>query len=167
MRRVCLFLTAVLLWLMPAAAVAPAAHAAGTWMWPVMGPVLEPFDPPASPFGSGHRGIDIGGAVGTTVVAASDGVVTFAGPVGGRLFLTIDHGGGLESRYSFLDALVVRRNDPVTAGMPIASTGPGHAGSLVPHLHFAVLIADEYQDPLDHLMPISVTSFIRLAPLPS
>ncbi len=165
MRRLSLVLASLLVWLIPASAAAPPAHAAGTWIWPVSGPVLQPFDPPDTPFGSGHRGIDIGAAVGTTVLATSDGVVTFAGPVGGRLFLTIDHGGGLESRYSFLGALMVRRNDVVTAGMPIASSGPGHAGSHVPHLHLAVLLADEYRDPLDYLAPISVTSFIRLAPL--
>jgi len=142
----------------------PAAHAAGTWVWPVTGPVLDPFDPPASPYGAGHRGIDIAAPVGSSVLATADGVVSFAGPVGGRLFLTIDHGGGLESRYSFLGALLVRRNDPVIRGMPVALSGWGHAGSLVPHLHLGVLQDDVYQDPLGYLEPVSVTPFIRLAP---
>jgi len=150
----------------PAAArPAAALPAVGTWTWPVTGPVIRDFDPPDQPFGSGHRGIDIAAAVGTTVLAAAGGVVTFAGPVGGRLFLTIDHGGGLESTYSFLDALSVRRGDVVLQGAPIARSGSGHAGALVPHLHFGVRLNDEYQDPLDLLGPIEVWRFIRLAPV--
>ena len=129
------------------------------------GPVIRGFDPPENPFGSGHRGIDNAASVGTTVLESAGGSVTFAGPVGGRLFLTIDHGGGLESTYSFLESLLVRRGDVVAQGAPIARSGIGHAGALVPHLHFGVRLNDEYQDPLDHLGAIDVWRFIRLAPL--
>ena len=114
------------------------ASASGDWTWPVVGPLTRGFDPPDSPFGSGHRGIDIAAQVGTPVRAAADGIVTFAGPVGGRLFLTIDHGAGLESTYSWVDTLLARRGDVVTQGQVIARSGTGHAGSLVPHLHMGV-----------------------------
>jgi murein DD-endopeptidase MepM/ murein hydrolase activator NlpD len=143
------------------------ARAAGDWSWPVVGPVIRGFDPPDTPFGSGHRGIDIAVAVGSPVRAPAAGTVTFAGPVGGRLFLTIDHGAGLESRYSFLDGLVARRGDAVSTGQVVARSGTGHAGDLVPNLHFAVLLHDAYVDPLDYLGPIEVWMFIRLAPLNS
>ena len=85
--------------------VTPPARGALTadgWTWPVTGPVIRGFDLPDDPYGSGHRGIDIAVSVGTTIVAPADGAVSFAGPVGGRLFLTIDHGGGLSSTYSWL-----------------------------------------------------------------
>jgi murein DD-endopeptidase MepM/ murein hydrolase activator NlpD len=141
------------------------ARAAGAWTWPVTGPVIRAFDPPDDPFGSGHRGIDIAAPVGTPVRAAAAGVVTFAGPVGGRLFVTIDHGGGLESRYSFLDTVLVRLRDTVSEGQVIARSGTGHAGDLVSSLHFAVLLDDAYVDPLDYLGPVDVWRFIRLAPL--
>jgi murein DD-endopeptidase MepM/ murein hydrolase activator NlpD len=130
----------------------------------VVGPVIRGFDPPDTPFGSGHRGIDIAVAVGSPVRAPAAGTVTFAGAVGGRLFLTIDHG-GLETRYSFLAALVARRGDTVSAGQVVARSGTGHAGDLVPNLHFAVLLFDVYVDPLDYLGPVEVWRFIRLAPL--
>jgi murein DD-endopeptidase MepM/ murein hydrolase activator NlpD len=146
------------------AAPAP-ARAAGDWTWPVDGPVIRGFDPPDTPFGSGHRGIDIAAPIGTPVRAAAAGVVTFAGPVGGRLFVTIDHGGGLESRYSFLDELVARRNETVARGQVIARSGTGHAGDVVPSLHLAVLLDDVYVDPLGYLGPVEVWRFIRLAPL--
>jgi len=134
-------------------------------MWPVSGPVIRPFDPPDSPYGSGHRGIDIAAPAGTVVLAPADGRVSFAGPVGGRLFLTIDHGGGLESTYSWLAALSVRRNDLVRAGQPVALTGTGHAGDAVPTLHMGAKLDDLYVDPLDYLTPIDVSALIRLAPL--
>jgi murein DD-endopeptidase MepM/ murein hydrolase activator NlpD len=141
------------------------ARAAGAWIWPVTGPVIRDFDPPDNPFGSGHRGIDIGAAVGTTVRAAAAGTVTFAGPVGGRLFVTLDHGAGLESTYSFLDAVLVRRGEVVPQGRALGRSGSGHAGGPVPHLHFGVRLQDAYVDPLDYLGPIDVWRFIRLAPL--
>ena len=143
------------------------AHASGDWTWPVVGPVIRAFDPPDSPFGSGHRGIDIAAPVATPVRAAAAGTVTFAGPVGGRLFVTVDHGAGLESTYSFLDSIAVRRGDVVSHGQTIARSGTGHAGELVPILHFGVKLADAYVDPLGYLGPVEVWRFIRLAPLRS
>jgi murein DD-endopeptidase MepM/ murein hydrolase activator NlpD len=136
-----------------------------SWEWPVVGPVIRPFDPPSSPYGAGHRGIDIAASVGTVVTAPAAGRVAFAGPVGGHLFLTIDHGGGVESAYSWLSSLLVRRGDVVVGGTPIATTGWGHPASLVPTLHMGVRIDDVYVDPMALLGPGDVSGFIRLAPL--
>ena len=148
------------------ASIAPgAARAAGSWTWPIVGPVLRGFDPPDSPFGAGHRGIDIAAAIDTPVLAAAPGVVTFAGPVGGRLFVTIDHGGGLESTYSFLGSIAVRRGATVASGQVIATSGAGHAGVEPAHLHLGVKLNDVYVDPLAYLGPVEVWRFIRLAPL--
>ena len=104
--------------------------------------------------------------VATSIVAPADGVVTFAGPVGGRLFLTIDHGSGLESTYSWLtSALLVRKGDVVVRGQPIALTGWGHPDAAMPHLHFGVKLNDVYADPLAYLEPAPIGGLIRLAPL--
>jgi murein DD-endopeptidase MepM/ murein hydrolase activator NlpD len=127
--------------------------------------VIRPFDPPEGPYGAGHRGIDIAAEPGTPVVAPADGVVTFAGQVGGHLFVTIDHGGDLRSTCSWVSALSVRAGDVVRAGQEIARTGWGHPGAPVPHLHFGVRLGDTYVDPLDHLGPLSVVGLVRLAPL--
>ena len=143
----------------------PAMPAAGTWAWPVAGPVIRGFDPPDTPFGAGHRGIDIAAPTGTTVVAPEAGVVSFAGRVGGELFVTLDHGGGLTSTYSWLSAALVRQGDVVPRGSAIALTGRGHPGSTVPHLHLGVRLDGQYLDPMAFLAPPSVTGFIRLAPL--
>jgi murein DD-endopeptidase MepM/ murein hydrolase activator NlpD len=141
------------------------ASAAGPWSWPVSGPVINGFDPPASPFGSGHRGIDIAAAAGTPVLAPAPGTITFAGPVAGHLIVTIDHGGGVESTYSWVSAIVVKKGDAVVAGTLIARSGTGHPSDVVSSLHMGVKLHDVYVDPLAYLSPMSVSGFIRLAPL--
>jgi murein DD-endopeptidase MepM/ murein hydrolase activator NlpD len=146
-----------------ASAAVPVAD--GNWAWPVRGPVIHGFEPPETPFGSGHRGIDVAVPVGTIVVAPEAGLVAFSGKVGGQLFVTLDHGGGLTSTYSWLSQTLVRKGDAVPRGAPIAHTGQGHAGASVPHLHLGVRLDGSYLDPMEFLEPPSVSGFIRLAPL--
>ncbi len=158
------FLIVAVLGAFPMLLAAP-ARASGTWSWPVSGPVIRPFDPPTSPYGAGHRGIDVAAAVGSPVVAAAPGVVSFAGPVGGQLFVSVDHGGGVVSSYSFLSAVGVRRGDAVAQGQDVGRSGQGHAGITPTHLHFGVRVDGEYVDPLSFLAPPSLVGLIRLAPL--
>jgi len=134
-------------------------------MWPVTGAIVRGFDPPDDPYGAGHRGIDIAAAVGTVVLAPDAGVVIFAGKVGGRLFLTIDHGGGISSTCSWLSSVLVHKNDHVTRGQPVATTGWGHPELPMPQLHFGVRSNGTYVDPMAFLAPLSVVGLIRLAPL--
>ena len=144
------------------------ARAAGTWAWPVSGPVIRSFDAPQDPYGTGHRGIDIAAPAGTPVVAAERGTVTFAGSVAGQLFVSIAHAGDVVSTYSWLSATLVHRGDTVTRGQAIGRSGTGHPGSTEPeHLHLGVKLAGTYVDPLDYLSPRSLVGMIRLAPLPA
>lgn len=143
----------------------PLLPQAGSWSWPVVGPVIRGFDPPSNPYGAGHRGIDIAAAFGSPIRAPAAGVVTFSGKVGGQLFVTLDHGDGLSSTYSWLSATTVRKGDHVSQGTRIGSTGTGHPGSTVAHLHFGVKLDGEYIDPLTLLGPLSLAGLIRLAPL--
>ena len=138
---------------------------AGGWPWPVTGPVIRAFDPPASPYAAGHRGIDIGAPAGSTVSAPSPGVVYFAGLIGSDIFLGIDHGGGLRTTYSWLNGLPVAKGQTVTTGQPIAYSGWGHPSDPQPSLHFAVKLNGQYVDPLSYLLPLQITDLIRLAPL--
>lgn len=136
-----------------------------SWEWPIRGPLLRTFDPPEDPYGAGHRGIDIAARFGATIVAPADGVVTFAGKVGGRLFITLDHGSGLTSTCSWVSGSFVRKGDVVLRGVPIASSGTGHDGVLPAHLHFGVRLDGAYIDPLDLLGPPPVAELIHLAPV--
>lgn len=141
------FLCAALLGVALAPARGPGATAAADFDRPLRGPVLRHFEPPESPRGPGHRGIDLGASPGTLVRAAADGVVSFAGAVGGALFVSIEHPGGVRTTYSFLSAVLVRRGAAVGQGDPIARTGAGHPGAAEPHLHFGMRAGDEYRDP--------------------
>ncbi len=141
------------------------ARASGTWTWPVVGPVVRGFDPPSSPYGSGHRGIDIGVPAGTPVRAPASGVVSFAGNVAGHLYLTIDHGGGLLSTSSFLSTVLVHEGDAIVQGQVVALSGTGHPGDVSPDLHFGVRLNGAYVDPLDYLGAADIVDLIRLAPL--
>jgi murein DD-endopeptidase MepM/ murein hydrolase activator NlpD len=137
----------------------------GTYAWPVRGPVLRAYDPPETPFGSGHRGIDIGAPMGSPIVAAHDGVVAFAGPVAGNLFVSIDHPDGVRTTYSWLSRVDVGRGDPVRRGDPIGRSGAGHPGAGEPHLHFGARIGTVYIDPMLLLERGSVVGLVHLAPL--
>lgn len=65
-----------------------------TGVWPLQPAprVLEGFDPPGTPWGAGHRGVDLAGSVGQVVHTALAGRVTVAGPVAGRGVVVVDHG---------------------------------------------------------------------------
>ncbi len=63
-------------------------------VWPLVPEpeVVDGFDPPASPYGAGHRGVDLAGAPGQPVRTALAGRVTYAGPLAGRGVVVVDHG---------------------------------------------------------------------------
>jgi murein DD-endopeptidase MepM/ murein hydrolase activator NlpD len=141
------------------------APSQGTYAWPVVGPVIRGFEPPHDPYGSGHRGIDIAVPFGTPVAAANDGVVAFAGWIGGSLYVSIDHPDGVRTTYSWLSSVAVRRGNPVRRGDLIATTGHGHPEIPSPHLHFGARVGGTYIDPMILLGGADLSSLIRLAPL--
>jgi murein DD-endopeptidase MepM/ murein hydrolase activator NlpD len=114
---------------------------------PVPGPVIRPFASPLGPYGPGHRGVDLAAAPGTPVQASASGRVTFAGPVAGGVFVSVQHTGKLATRYSWLAATVVRPGQVVAAGEVIGLSGSGHPGTGMAHLHFAVVVDGRYVDP--------------------
>src|SRR5918994_327163 len=78
-------------------------------------PVLRRFAPPASPYGPGHRGVDLGGAPGDPVLAAGPGVVVHAGVLAGRGVVSVQHPSGLRTTYEPL-AVTVRKGAAVSRG---------------------------------------------------
>jgi murein DD-endopeptidase MepM/ murein hydrolase activator NlpD len=144
---------------------ASGAPAFGTYAWPVQGPIFRFFEPPATPFSTGHRGIDIAVSFGTPIQAPASGTVTFAGWVAGSMFMTLDHGDGVKTSYSWLSGFAVPRGSSVDAHQVIAYTGHGHPDVPTPHLHFSVRVDGVYVDPLLLLEGVDLVSLVRLAPL--
>jgi len=90
---------------------------------PVDAPVVDPFRPPAHRYAAGNRGVDYATTPGEPVRAAAEGVVVFAGSVGGALHVTVLHPDGLRTSYSFLASIVVRRAQSVRGGDVLATAG--------------------------------------------
>lgn len=111
--------------------------------------VLTPFRPPASRYGSGHRGVDLAGSPGDPVRASGSGTVVFAGPLAGRGVVSIEHAAGLRTTYEPVTARV-SAGDVVQRGEVIGMLEAGHE-SCAPGacLHFGVRLPDRiYLDPL-------------------
>lgn len=135
---------AVLLLLGPATGISLAQEK--KFIAPVSGEVDRPFDAPADRFSKGHRGIDYGVPSGTPVRASGEGTVSFAGRVAEGLYVTVEHGNGLETTYSFLSQVDVSTGDRVSQGQVIALSGAGHPGG-PSALHFGAKLDDNYIDP--------------------
>ncbi|WP_334172600.1 murein hydrolase activator EnvC family protein [Sinomonas sp.] len=119
------------------------------WLWPLepRPAVVRAFDPPAQPWLSGHRGIDLAGGPNQAVVAPHDGVIAFAGWVVDRPVLTVDHAGGLRSSFepAETDLTVGTR---ISRGQRIGriAAAPLHCGTTC--LHWGVRQHDDYVSPL-------------------
>lgn len=98
-----------------------------------------------------HPGIDYAVPVGTPVMAAGDGTVTFAGvqPGFGNV-VYIDNGNGVTSIYGHLSSFAVSQGQTVSDGQQIALSGA--TGDVTgPHLHFQVNVNGVAVDPTSYL----------------
>ena len=135
--------------LLPASPAAPAGTEDPIGVWPLqpVPEVVRHFDPPDSPYGSGHRGVDLAGHVGQPVRTALAGTVVFAGRIAGRGVVVVGHGA---TRTTY---------EPVAAAVTVGTTlGAGDViGTLelpgshcFPRacLHWGWVAGDTYLDPL-------------------
>lgn len=137
---------------LPAHGASPPATTIGTFSWPTGKPaaVLRPFQPPATKYGAGHRGVDLSLPSGAPVVAAGSGTIAFAGQVGGTPVVAIAHPQGFRTTYLPVSTTLVT-GTPVTAGTQIGTLEAGHCAEL-DCLHwgakFGTGAASQYFDPL-------------------
>lgn len=140
----------------------PAGRRVASWEWPLWPApaVVRGFEPPAGPYGPGHRGIDLAGQPGDPVLAVADGTVSFAGWVAGHGVVVVDHG-LLRSTYLPVTP-AVSRGARVLAGQPIGTlqSAGSHCAPAV-CLHLGARRGDVYIDP----MPLLPQRPIRLLPL--
>ena len=99
-----------------------------------------------------HAGIDLANAIGTPIVAVSDGVVIDAGPTAGYgMWVKLRHADGTVTLYGHVNTTLVSVGQRVMAGDQIATIG-NRGNSTGPHLHFEVLLGGtERIDPVPWL----------------
>ncbi|MFC4126569.1 M23 family metallopeptidase [Nocardia rhizosphaerae] len=141
----------------------------GEFGWPLRPrPAVERyFDKPERNWLPGHRGVDLAGSVGQTVLAAGAGIVVFAGMVAGKPVVSIEHAGGLRTTYEPVRAQVAV-GTRVRRGTPIGTLSAGHEGCpAAACLHWGARreagahSRREYVDPLGLLHEVPV----RLLPM--
>jgi Peptidase family M23 len=119
------------------------------WTWPLepRPEVVDGFDPPDDPYGSGHRGVDLAGRVGQPVLSVADGRVSFVGVIAGRGVVVVDHGAERSTYEPVIGG--VRVDQRVHAGDPL-----GRLELVGSHcwpracLHLGRIVGETYRDPL-------------------
>ena len=99
-----------------------------------------------------HTGIDIGNTpLGAPVVATADGIVTYAGWLGGYgNCVMINHGDGVVTLYGHGNKILTSVNTEVKQGDVIMEVGSTW-NSTGPHLHFEVRVNGNYTNPLSYV----------------
>jgi murein DD-endopeptidase MepM/ murein hydrolase activator NlpD len=97
-----------------------------------------------------HTGLDFVVPVGTEVMATADGTVggIWYSQSGDGNRIEINHGNGYETRYLYLDEILVKKKDKVIRGQVIGKVG--NLGMTVPHLHYEVRRNGKISDPLNY-----------------
>lgn len=119
----------------------------GNLIWPVSGAsVTSPF---GQRWGKTHKGIDLVGS--SSVMAADDGVVSYAGTMTGYgNVIIINHNNGYETLYGHLSQIDTSTGAIVEQGQHIGVMGnTGHSTGT--HLHFEVHSGGAIQNPLGYL----------------
>lgn len=120
----------------------------GRFVWPAVGRITSRYGYRGREL---HTGVDIANSRGTTIRAADDGTVTFAGRRGnyGNLII-INHGGGIETYYAHCNSINVSVGDKVQQGEKIGTIGTT-GRTTGPHVHFEVRINGNHKNPLNYL----------------
>lgn len=162
--KVFLLVAALLAVLAPAPGEAR-ADAVGPAVWPLDPPptVVRRFDPPDTPWGAGHRGVDLLGRPGQQVRTALAGTVTFAGTLAGRGVVVVDHG-ATRTTYEPVDASVAV-GEALPAGGVVGSLQSGLSHCFPQTcLHWGLLEGATYLDPLS-LLGVAPVRLLPLAVL--
>jgi murein DD-endopeptidase MepM/ murein hydrolase activator NlpD len=136
----------------PAPTADPVPPLARAWPVGLRPRVLRGWLPPATPYGPGHRGVDLSAAPGTPVRAVAAGRVSFAGRVAGKGVVSVDLAGGLRTTYEPVRATVPKGAE-VTPGQFIGTVEPAGSHCTAPCLHWGLRRGETYVNPLTLLPP--------------
>jgi murein DD-endopeptidase MepM/ murein hydrolase activator NlpD len=131
-------------------AATPSASGQPSFRWPVRGRVISGFGP--RPTGQQNDGINLAVPEGTSVRAAEDGVVAYAGNElkGYGNLVLVRHSNGYVTAYAHASELKVKRGDRVRRGQIIALAGQT-GGVSSPQLHFEIRRGSTPVDPIKYL----------------
>lgn len=126
-------------------------NAVNQWVWPIKPAQLSlGFDRPAQNWLPGHRGVDLVGQSGDKVLAAGNGVITFAGLVAGKGVVVIKHG-TLRTTYEPVIASIAV-GSRVRVGDVIGTLSPGESHcanqTSASCLHWGLIRGETYLNPL-------------------
>jgi murein DD-endopeptidase MepM/ murein hydrolase activator NlpD len=121
--------------------------------------LTSPFGMREHPISGGmreHKGVDLAAAIGMSIYATADGVVSRADWFSGYgLYVSIEHGGNIETRYGHMSRLNVAAGQQVRKGDIIGFVGTtGH--STGPHVHYEVRIGGQPVNPVPYMQASDV-----------
>ncbi|WP_328978500.1 M23 family metallopeptidase [Streptomyces canus] len=123
--------------------------------WPVGArpTVLRGWEPPATVYGRGHRGVDLAAPPGSPVRAVAAGRVSFAGRVAGRGVISVElTGTDLRTTYEPVTASV-EQGAEVAAGEVVGTVEPTGSHCATACVHWGLRRGEAYLDPLSLLPP--------------
>ncbi|WP_046261961.1 murein hydrolase activator EnvC family protein [Streptomyces sp. WM6386] len=138
----------------PPAAPDPSVPAIGrAWPVGVRPSVLRGWEPPATAYSRGHRGVDLAAAPGTPVRAVAAGRVLYAGRVAGKGVVSVElTGTDLRTTYEPVTASV-EKGDEVAPGQMLGTVEATGSHCTAPCVHWGLRKGAVYLDPLSLLPP--------------
>ncbi|MEU6991342.1 M23 family metallopeptidase [Streptomyces sp. NPDC046465] len=134
----------------------PTPSPAASWPVGTRPEVIRAWDPPSTPYGAGHRGVDLAAPPGSAVRAVAPGRIAFAGRVAGRGVVSVELDGTgdppLRTTYEPVRASL-RAGDEVEAGDVVGTMELPTSHCPGSCLHWGLLRAGTYLDPLTLLPP--------------
>ena len=142
--------------------------------WPIPGYtyITSPFGKRTSPTAgasSFHKGMDIGAPEGSVLIAATDGIITYTGFLGGGGYTITLSKNNMKITYCHVSPnFIVKEGEKVKRGQIIGQVGPKYVYNVKGntytdedgnptngattgcHLHFGMRIDEEYQNPLNY-----------------
>lgn len=99
-----------------------------------------------------HNGIDLAAPTGTPIHATADGMVSRADRYSSYgLYVQIEHGAALETRYAHMSRIAVAAGERVRKGDIIGYVG-STGRSTGPHLHYEVRVEGEAVNPIPYMV---------------